>query len=198
MIVSPPLLHFSDAPQPPLKSSKTRNVELPDEYNLVRFIANITNPHASWTTHNKQWDGAERDLKGATRVIDWFSRGLSGTLQWEYLPRSLKELNFYDNKLYGSVDLVDLPPGLVVLDLSYNRFSGSLELTKLPETMEELILSENQFAGWVDLNRLPRRLSTFAVRNNAELTGKLEPEKLPRDMSYRALWDTKILVCDLD
>ena len=152
---------------------KTRNVPLPQEYDLARFVQDIEELPSSWSTETPacEWEGVTCFKKVVAHV--YARHSLEGFLQWDYFPRTVKWVNLSDNTLEGEIDFCTLPPPLYFFDLRYNCFSGRVDLTSLPQEMQELHLSDNEFSGPIDLSRLPISLVTLSLDQN-EFSGEVD------------------------
>ena len=103
--------------------------------------------------------------------LDWLPRGivaasmsyqfgLSGTLQTNLLPASLKLIEATQCRLNGSLDLTRLPAHLKRFLVPSNLFSGTIRITCLPKSIEEIDVMYNRFTMVVVHNQsLPENLS---------------------------------------
>ena len=87
------------------KAHRVRGANLPQEYELARFVQNISNLDPSWntSTHACDWKGVNCDAELHVSKIMWMFMGLSGSLEWNYLCRTLREFAGWDNKFTGSI-----------------------------------------------------------------------------------------------
>lgn len=168
-----------------LKLGKLRGAVLPVEYDLLRLIENITNPHNSWMgdTPACEWMGVVCNEKLQVTKIEWGLMKLQGTIIWSALPNSLRDLSLLNNQLTGHVDLTHLPEGLNELWIMQNYFSGSVDLTCLSCGLNKLFMSNNEFVGSVDLTQLPDSLMSLSLSRN-HLTGSIDLMCLPHEMKY--------------
>ena len=118
------------------RPSKVRNTELPDEYNLERFLRNVGKQHDSWRVENpvSMWDGVTCNMLGIVHstCISWTNRDLTGTFRWEYMPKSTVAFDVQQNRLSGEVRFELLPPSLESLNLARNMFFGPIDLRFAP------------------------------------------------------------------
>ena len=165
------------------KGSKVRGTSLPQEYALVKFLANVTHDSGTWSTHTPAcaWNGISCDGKDRVVEIRIGGEGLSGTLDVSSLPASLLLLNTASNKLCGSVAFCSLPGELQQLILRYNFFTGLVDLTRLPFGLQSLSLQSNRFSGTIDLASLPPTLHSIYLGCN-NLDGGLDLSSLPRTL----------------
>ena len=79
------LCHTSDISTQPRLPSKVRGAELPQEYDLARFIGHTQNTDPSWTTSTLacNWRDVECDDGMHVTDLNWKRPGeIAGTLQW--------------------------------------------------------------------------------------------------------------------
>ena len=149
------------------RAAKVSATNLPSEYDLVRLVRNIENPHTSWSTSTPacEWDGVSCNKEAEITGINWPSRKLTGELSFSYLPKTLHTLYAYVNKLSGELQFDTFPVTCMMRTLSLrdNELSGPLDLTALPPKLKTLILSGNQFTGDVCLTKLPSCYDYHAV-----------------------------------
>ena len=164
---------------------------LPQEYDLVRFIKGMENVHPSWviTTPACEWKDVYCDANGRVDQVLWGNMGISGVVEWGTLPYSVRKLNLGCNfELGGTVDLgsfpqcveeiglfacsfvgalylTSLPTALLRLNTAQNMLSGLLDFTKLPAEIQILRLSENMFGGTADFSFLPASVQEIDLRN---------------------------------
>ena len=178
------------------RPSKVRGTFLPQEYSLAQFVANIHNPHESWTANTTacEWKGVSCDKNQNVIAIEigmsrYAAPEYYGTLAWGYMPGSIQTceisrsgisgilpvrelpaaLNIFrvpNCDLFGNLDMTVLPPALTTLNLNGNRFKGSLDLMSLPPNLVVLELNRNCFEGPVDFSRLPVHLKNVDLRRN--------------------------------
>ena len=118
------------------RPSKVRGANLPQEYELVRFVENISNWDPSWTSSTPacDWTGVSC-YNSQVRYIRWSYRKLGGSLQWKYLCDTTREFRAWRNELTGSVPLDVLPSEMKAIDISSNGLSGKMNLSHLPDAM---------------------------------------------------------------
>ena len=199
-------VHLSDTQQPSIKRQPTDptsefpisiiraskvNTNLPQEYELARFIEDMKNPDPSWNTSTPacEWNYVHCDDSQRVTKLDWkwvrkthrSALVAAGILRWEWLPRTLLSCDVYHNLFTGPVSLDVLPPLLISLKLSWNKFTGSLDFVHLPPMLEELRLNKNEFEWRVDLTQLPQNLRHLDFSEN-NLSGHLQLSCLPDKM----------------
>ena len=169
------------------RAAKVRGTFLPQEYELAKFISDVENPHASWSTATPvcEWDGVNCNKQDEVIRISWCSQGLRGALHWQHLPRSVRSLNIFNNLLSGTVDFSALPLGLVHLWVDSNAFSGELHFEHLPPNIRVLALSDCDFSGFVDFlclqhSSLAQLGSSFSIKDNPRLHGSLSKKAVPK------------------
>ena len=168
---------------PSTRTAKVSVVNLPQEYELERFVRDVENPYPSWSVDTAacMWGMVQCDDSGQVRNINFWGKKLLGQLNLKYLPKSILKFSAGMNRFTGEAHLDSLPPLLSHLDLCSNGFIGSLELASLPSDMVELILYKNKFSGDVCLSSLPGNLKILDLGNNA-LTGAVDLEHLSSSM----------------
>ena len=140
--------------------SKVRGANLPQEYELARFIENITNPHATWTSSTPacEWQNVFCQDDTYVVVLEWDCLRLSGSVQWMWLPKTVLSCDFSGNNLSGTIPFEVLPQGLASLNVGSNKFFGVLDLSHIVSELDKLYLGDNKFQGCVDLTHLPETL----------------------------------------
>ena len=164
---------------------RVRGAELPQEYELMRFVAHVKQLDATWNSSTPACEWKDMTCEDGVHVthIRWSYSNLSGSFNWDSLPRTLISFSVWTNKLEGSVHLDGLPPSLTHLHLPNNAFTGSLDLQSLPSMLIELFLGENEFVGSVDLDRLPMTLVKLSLWQNM-LSGRIEFLRLPQALQF--------------
>ena len=195
-----------DYTTPLTRSGKVRGSVLPTEYELVRFVRNVSHSEPTWTPNTEacEWYGARCDDERILLELNWASIGLRGPLSWENMPRSLEHFRGSRNKLGGSLplgclsekihtlylsdcelvsqlDLSEMPRIMKILCLAENNFEGSIDLNHLPHDLNVLILSDNQLSGEISLNYLPPSLMDLRLSSN-EFAGEVSLTNLPRTL----------------
>ena len=185
-----------------VRPSKVQRVNLPQEYDLARFIEDIENPDPSWNTSTPAcaWKGVTCEGIHVWKII-WNRYKLSGSVHWNWIPQSLQQFRVWENMLTGAVNFNALPPQLSYLNLIQNfftdiahlehlpvnieylylrsnRFEGNVELCALPPTLLELDLSDNKFSGGIHLNKLPLSLKHLNIASN-RFSGTPDLQHLP-------------------
>ena len=214
-------VQLSDTPSPPRKRRKTvekvtsdetsgaalgkvRGAQLPQEYELSRFVENITIPFhrhepprrrggkpSSWNTDTPacEWEGIACEHGERVTLMDWSPYGrmagqgmlgipMTGSPAWDYLPRTLENCYLYENRLSGEVKLDSLPSSLRIFQLGGNAFTGGVDLCNLPQNMQELWVQENDLSGEVDLSQFPANFVSLDLSDN-EFTGNINLSSLP-------------------
>ena len=165
---------------------RVRTASLPQEYALARFLQDIENTHPSWTTDTPicQWSGVECNGPTLTRVL-WGDRNLRGNPEWELIPKMLVEVYLSYNQLSGSLQFEALPRGLKAFGVADNHFFGTLRWEEIPLEMRKLYLSSNNFSGTLEIGLVPRILCLLDVSNNPRLCGELSSTQLPPGLLER-------------
>ena len=104
------------------RPAKVRGTFLPNEYLLANFIRGIENPHPSWTTDTPacKWMGAYCYIENEVHALIWTELKLQGTVEWKYLPSTLRNFGLQRNKLRGGVDFSVLPEALTKMLIGNN------------------------------------------------------------------------------
>ena len=63
--------------------------------------------------------------------------GLGGSVNFLFLPLSVKVLSLDNNFLQGSVEVENWPPSIEAVYLDNNKFHGSIETSELPRTLAD-------------------------------------------------------------
>ena len=121
-----------------------------------------------------EWKGVKCNAGGEVEHFWWTDKDEygTGTVEFEFLPCSMKTLRMFSNALSGTVQLADLPGKIEVVYLYHNQLTGSLDLDSLPATVQRLGLRGNKFTGEISLENLPKRLEYLALSNN-QLSGTI-------------------------
>ena len=180
---------------PSIRLGRIRGVHLPIEYQLEKLTRGIQNQHSSWSTNTPacEWNGVKCD-DGEVVHIDWSNRKLRGTLDWKWIPKTVKGFNVLVNEIEGTLELSSLPRALEKLFVGSNKLSGSLHFSDLPPKLLILNLSDNDFTGHADLLCLPSELKCMKISDNKELSGTLCMENIPQTLTYRNVDNTNINV----
>ena len=170
--------------------AKVSMANLPQEYELVRLVRDILNPHETWDAKTPacEWDGVGCSQGDVVTRIRWTGRDLHGSLHLSHFMQTMKRFNVGRNALTGEIDLLDLPSSLRYLCLSENRFVGALDLTSLPQKLAELDIYDNSFTEGVCLTRLSPALEGLYLSSN-NLTGSVDLTSLPQSMKQLGLRD---------
>ena len=91
---------------------------LSSETKLQQLVRNISNPDHSWRAENDVclWSGVVCDPYNVVVKLSWDFYGLSGTLDFNYFPETIKLVYLDGNNFVGNVDLQFLPGVLEHLD----------------------------------------------------------------------------------
>ena len=181
---------------------KVKGMSLPQEVQLSRVIANVSNPAPSWNTFFMacEWAGVGCDAQLQVERIDWSSSRLTatgllqGTVALNLLPESVRSFNIGNNELVGMrTDLDSLPPGLVKLEMYSNLHHGPLSLSGLPNTLRELSFSRNCFHGTLTVDTVPTSLRVLdaSYNNFKELIVKELPKLLQIDVVQNVMKDSE-------
>jgi len=164
--------------------AKVSAANLPQEYLLVRLLAEVNNLDESWSLHTPacEWEGVSCNEREEVSRVEWGQLDLSGTMNLIHLPHSLYDFAVSGNALEGTVPLTRLPSELRSLTLYENRFAGELDLIFLPLCFEDLTLNDNRFNGTVCLTSLPVNMRNVNLSEN-RLTGPLDLTLLPPNIS---------------
>ena len=167
------------------RPGKVRGAKLPQEYELAQFIQDTMNPVASWDTSIPacNWNHVFCNAELQVTKISWGYLSLSGSLKWQYLCHTVREVTLWRNRLTGTVPLDVLPLQMIYLDIENNKFSGELDLSHSPCGMEALLLTENKFRGYLDLTHLPSTMTRLQIAHN-QLCGEVGFTHLPDEMEH--------------
>ncbi|KNH05784.1 leucine-rich repeat protein [Perkinsela sp. CCAP 1560/4] len=126
-----------------------------------------------------EWNGVTCS-NGEVERINWsYDHNFdAGTLRFEVLPESLKEIDMTKCAIAGTIDLGELPESIEYLSLYINHLSGSLNLASVPTAMRDLILAKNRFSGEISLECLPQGIRNVSVGAN-QLIGTICLTSLP-------------------
>ena len=178
------------------RSAKVGRILVPQEYNLERFFANISNPHCSWTTNTTacEWKGIQCDTNGNVNRIELgvspiisFLTGEKdeyyGTFTWRYMPDTTLHLAVGELKgISGVLSIADLAPSLYSIFITNCALYGSVDLTVLPQKLTCLSLDGNRFSGALDLTSLPQELIILCLQRNC-FEGEVNLSKLPATLT---------------
>ena len=115
-----------------------------------------------------EWKGVKCNADGKVEDFKWVPKKQdgAGTVGFEFLPWSIRNVVMWNNALSGTIQLADLPGKMEVVDISYNNLIGCLDLDSLPAAVRELDLSRNKFTGDISLENLPKCLEYLSLSNN--------------------------------
>ena len=164
-----------------IRPSETGKINLPQEFDLLRMLSNVTNlDEKNWNefTPACEWHHVVCNSHGEVSYFNVRHFGVRGTLQWAYLPQTLEGFSMADNDLRGSIPLEHLSREMKVFDVSHNAFNGELNFPQLPITLEKLRLGRNMFEGTLDLTNLPIGLTELQANSN-KFSGSICLSTLP-------------------
>ena len=118
--------------------------------------------------------------------------GLTGKIDAQRLPATLKRLCVTNAVIGGTVDFTQLPHGMTFCKLTFAFFEGTINLKSLPPHMQTLSLHKNYFSGSVTLDYLPGTLVHLDLSMNA-LAGKLSFDKLPQSLRELLLYKNQFV-----
>ena len=121
--------------------------------------------------------GDEDDM-GADKA----SIGPGGSIDFKWLPSSVKEIEICYMHLYGTMDTRLLPQNLNDLDVGSNNLSGTFAIEGLPESMEYVTIVSNNFEGTLNIGALPRKMRFISAERN-KFHGTLDFSDLPPNMT---------------
>ena len=132
-----------------------------------------------------EWKGVKCNAGGEVEDFKWVPKKQdgAGTVGFEFLPWSIRNVVMWNNALSGTIQLADLPGKMEVVDISYNNLIGCLHLDSLPAAVQELDLSRNKFTGDISLENLPKCLEYLSLSNN-QLSGTICLTSLPPALEY--------------
>ncbi|KNH06271.1 leucine-rich repeat protein [Perkinsela sp. CCAP 1560/4] len=137
-------------------------------------------------------DGTVERINWGVDAINWygdeFAIGPFGTINLDYLPRQLIEVDVTELLLEGKVHTWKLPRTLVRLCLGENKLNGTFETAGLPTTIEWVNIMHNDFVGSLDISSLPKGVQFLGASRNG-FTGSVDLEHLPP--SLVTLWIDK-------
>ncbi|KNH04258.1 hypothetical protein XU18_4468 [Perkinsela sp. CCAP 1560/4] len=118
---------------------------------------------------NGNADGEIEDLSWSHKYQD-----RTGTLGFEFLPRSMKNLGMLKNALNGTIKIADLPERMKTFYLFCNRFAMAfarklfhrftgtlLDFDNLPLAMQQIMLNMNKFISEISIKSLSEGLQSF-------------------------------------
>ena len=162
------------------RAGRIRGAILPSEYELYRFIRNVTNRNPTWSTSLSacDWEWVTCNTAREVKRLRWGGLGLCGSILWKHTPATIELLDMggdasgdHINFLSGEVNFRLLPPGLLALYLEFNKFTGELVASHLPSRLKSLHLASNYFHGFINFYELPSSLFVLDVSKNARLQG---------------------------
>ena len=135
----------------------------------------------------EEWDTLGFDADGKVERIH-MSAGAGGSVAFQYLPKSVKEVDFSECMLTGSVEVSLLPDGLELFNVMLAGLSGTFDFAELPSHLVVCDISDNSFHGSADFTNLPAGLTELELRSN-NFTGTLSPTALPKGLAVLGLND---------
>ena len=171
---------------------RARALIQPAEYYLSRFVQNLENCPANWSSFNPgcHWQGVHCDSAERVTKIMCIKFNLEGNVSWGDTPPTMERMDMTENRIEGSFETSLLPDRLRLVWLRGNRLTGRLDLTTLPQSLISLNLSENKLNGPIDLLHLPSALEKLYLNRN-ELTGRIHLGQLPASLQYLYLEDNQ-------
>ena len=162
------------------------------------------------------WIGVECNEDGEVTAICWHTApaegALSGTLFYEFLPKTVREIQISEKPITGSIDFAQMPlqltelyiwetqsvgralestsypPNLAIVDISTNKLTGSIITSAFPPTLVEMLAYENDFEGTLALQDLPRQMSVLSAAKN-KLWGTIDFAGLPESLKELDLYE---------
>ena len=119
-----------------------------------------------------------RYIPHSVRYLDMGGLDLEGTIDTEILPRGLLSLEIMENILEGNFTLSSLPPAIQSISIQTNEFVGSLPLHELPSSVLEFNAHQNFFSGSIEIHRLPLSIRQLRLEKN-DLHGDLDMRFIP-------------------
>ena len=140
----------------------------------------IRNPDGTFKDiHN--WQRVNVGLNGDVLEITYGMTFLQGSLALEYVPSTVKVLNFAFCTLRGTINVAALANSVEIITLQNNRLHGSVAFDALPSSTKRLSLQSNFFSGHVDLWHLPTSIEIMNISEN-RFEGSLCFEQLPNSL----------------
>ena len=118
--------------------------------------------------------------KGEVVEMHWGTKGMHGTFDMQYVPKTVKTLYIADNRLSGTIDWTSLPDELFNLSLHWNKFTGTVDCGALPPMLELFNIHTNRLSGTIDLSKMPAIIHTIDLASN-RFTGVLDLDCLPKE-----------------
>ena len=123
------------------------------------------------------WTGVNTKEHNITSIY-WFQKSGRGTMDLQFLPRTMTGLHVEKSEITGSLDLSNLPQQMERLKLTRNNFSDSIDLCHLPDGFRELYINYNALSGSLNLTKLPQSLQMANFDSN-KFSGSINLTKLP-------------------
>ena len=134
----------------------------------------------------EEWDGLEFNSDGKVEKIE-MSFAVEASLAFDFVPKSVKKIDFFDCLLTGSVETSLLPDGLEHFKVSETRsLSGTFDFAKLPSHLVTCDICENSFLGTADFTKLPVGLTKLELHAN-NFSGTLSFASLPEGLGLLSL-----------
>ena len=175
-----------------VRAGKVRG-NLGQEYQLERFVHNLTQRHPSWTSETPacKWYGVScRDQEVFS--IDWEKEKLRGSFEFSGLPPSTARFLCSKNRVFGFLPLLEFPSSLLRVVVAANQFSGLLNLNDLWSTVIYFEAHVNVLSGALDFSTLPLDLRELRLaKNNFDgelhlVTGRVLQNLQVLDLSYNS------------
>ena len=96
-----------------------------------------------------EWTEVKCNAGGEVEEFQWrckYQHG-TGTVGFEFLPWSIRNVVMWNNALSGTIQLADLPGKIEGVYLNVNQLTGSLDLDTLPAAVRGLGLGNNKFTA---------------------------------------------------
>ena len=142
------------------------------------------------------WLEVACDDEGNVGEIDWPWRfvQLSGSINFQMLPRRLKLLNLSYQELVGEIDLQALPDTMEELYLRSCHFTGTLDFGNLPRGFMGLHVMKNKISALINLVNLPRDFDYFRIAEDNLQHTDLYVGALPEGTDY----EINLISCGID
>ena len=142
----------------------------------------------------KLWEDMVFDDKGALVELDvsaHIDAIPTGSIDFRYIPRSVRRLIICHRRLTGTLETRILPPGLTCLVLGNNRLSGTVDFESLPRDVCLVHIDRNAFEGSVDIGKLPPKVEELRLNRN-NFSGSIDVSIFPKPLALVDLSDNQI------
>ena len=142
------------------------------------------------------WLQVACDDEGNVGEIDWpwHLIELSGSINFQMLPRRLELLNLSYQELVGDIDLQALPDTMKDLFLRSCNFTGTLDFGNLPRGLTNLHVMKNKISALVSLTNLPNGIDYFRIAEDSLQHTDLHIGALPEGTEY----EINLISCGID